>query len=199
VPVRLRSGVAGADALVVVPRSRARGGRIVEVPALETLANRNHQEGDGLETGLAELGPRLWQRAGRGPEDMDLVSVYDDYTVMVLIQLADLGFIPNGDVARFVERELDRRAINTSGGQLSAGQAGIAGSLHGVVEVVRQLLGQVERPGVERPRTAVVTGYGMALYRYCGVGSWTMRYGPLRRLDAVSSSISADTRAAVSG
>lgn len=69
---------------------------------------------------------------------MDLVSVYNDYPGIVLVQLADLGFVPDGDLralihARIATRELP---VNTPGGQLSAGQAGAAGGLHGMVEVV---------------------------------------------------------------
>lgn len=90
------------------------------------------------------------------------MSVYDDYPAMVLIQLADLGLVPDGDLRRFVrERVGERRLpVNTSGGQLSAGQAGAAGGLHGLVEAVRQLRGEVGGRQVARARTALVTGYG---------------------------------------
>ncbi|MBD0349365.1 MAG: thiolase family protein, partial [Thermoleophilia bacterium] len=124
-------------------------------------------DGDGLRTGLAELAPRLWEEAGVGPEDVDVVSVYDDYPVMVLVQLADLGFV-DGELARFVDERLAPRtlAVNTAGGQLSAGQAGTAGGMHGLVEAVRQLRGQADARQVEGAETAVVTGYGMVVYRY---------------------------------
>jgi acetyl-CoA acetyltransferase len=87
---------------------------------------------------------------------------------MVLIQLAELGLARDGDLERYVQVELleQRRAVNTSGGQLSAGQAGAAGSLHGLVEAVRQLRGAAGERQVPAARTALVTGYGMVLYRY---------------------------------
>jgi acetyl-CoA acetyltransferase len=87
---------------------------------------------------------------------------------MVLVQLEELGFVPQGDVARFVEASIATRslAVNTSGGQLSAGQAGAAGGMHGLVESVRQLRGDAGARQVEGAMTAVVTGYGMVLYRY---------------------------------
>lgn len=57
--------------------------------------------------------------------------------------------------------------VNTSGGQLSAGQAGAAGGLHGLVEAVAQLTGQAGARQVAGARRAVVSGYGMVAYRYC--------------------------------
>ena len=73
---------------------------------------------------------------------MDLVSVYDDYPSMILAQLIDLGFAEGEpDMRRFIrERIASRRLpVNTSGGQLSAGQAGAAAGMHGLVEAVTQL------------------------------------------------------------
>ena len=154
--------VSGADALVVAEGSGVR------VASLVALHNHDHQEGDGLRTGLAEVAADLWSQSGVGPEDVDLVSVYDDYPVMVLVQLADLGLAPDGDVPRFVADRLARGGypLNTSGGQLSAGQAGAAGGMHGLVEATRQLRGEAGERQVQGARTAVVSGYGMVLYRY---------------------------------
>ena len=101
---------------------------------------------------------------------MDVVSVYDDYPAMALAQLVDLGFVPDGDLGGFLRRRFEDGAlpVNTSGGQLSAGQAGAAGGMHGLVEAVTQLLGRADERQVDDARLAVVTGYGMVLYRYGG-------------------------------
>ena len=158
--------VSGADAVLLTAADRA-SKAAVAVRALVTAYNPDGQE-DGLRTGLADAGPDLWEKAAAGPEDVDVVSVYDDYPVMVLVQLADLGLAPRSELARFVaERIATRRLpVNTSGGQLSAGQAGAAGGLHGLVEVVRQLRGQAGERQVEGAKIALVTGYGMVAYRY---------------------------------
>src|SRR5207249_3735023 len=157
--------VAGADAIVVTRRSRAR--RPVRIRALRARHNADHQSGDGLQTGVAEVAPSLWADAGVGPRDIDLISVYDDYPAMALAQLADLGFAADRDLRGLVDSvAAGRLAVNTSGGQLSAGQAGAAGGLHGLVEAVRQLRGEARGRQVERARLAAVTGYGMVLYRY---------------------------------
>lgn len=155
--------VSGADALVV-----AAEGDGVRIRALRALHNHDGQEGSGLTTGIAEIANDLWSDAGAGPDDMDLVSVYDDYPAMAVAQLADLGFAPNGDLGELLDRRIgeERLPLNTSGGQLSAGQAGCAGGMHGLVEAVTQLQGGAGERQVENARLAVVTGYGMVLYRY---------------------------------
>ncbi len=153
--------VSGADAIVVSAASEG-----VAVRALRALHNVDGQDGDGLRTGLAEIASALWNGAGAGPTEMDVVSAYDDYPAMVLVQLADLGFVADGDVRRFVRQELGALALNTSGGQLSAGQAGAAGGMHGLVEAVTHLRGRAGTRQLEHARLAVVSGYGMVLYRY---------------------------------
>jgi acetyl-CoA acetyltransferase len=160
--------VAGADAVVVTAAERAAGNRAVEVVAFAAAHNHDQQEGDGLRTGLAETAAALWEAAGHGPAEVDVASVYDDYPVMVLVQLADLGVVSDGELERFAREQLEGRRlpVNTSGGQLSAGQAGVAGGMHGLVEAVRQLRDEAGKRQVEGARTAVVTGYGMIAYRY---------------------------------
>jgi acetyl-CoA acetyltransferase len=160
--------VAGADAVVVTTAERSAGKRAVEAVAFAASYNDDQQAGDGLQSGLAETAPGLWKEAALGPEDVDVASVYDDYPVMVLVQLSDLGFAADGELERFAREQLEGRrlVVNTSGGQLSAGQAGAAGGMHGLVEAVRQLRGEAGERQVEGARTAVVTGYGMIAYRY---------------------------------
>ena len=158
--------VAGADALVVSTGDRF--GQGVRVTTIETAYNVDHQEGDGLTTGLATVRDSFWDRAGFGPADVDVVGVYDDYPVMVLAQLDDLGLITGGDLGRFLHVDLatETRPVNTSGGQLSAGQAGAAGGMHFLVEAVNQLQGRRGSGQVPGARRAVVSGYGMVLYRF---------------------------------
>lgn len=157
--------VSGADALVVTRRPvDARG---VRIRAMTASFNNDGQRGDGLTTGLRSIAESLWDTCGYGPDAIDLISVYDDYPVMVLAQLADLGFAPDGDLQRLVRERIGPGTwpLNTSGGQLSCGQAGAAGGMHGLVEAVTQLLGRAGDRQVAA-RRAVVTGYGMVLYRY---------------------------------
>ncbi|MBC3191177.1 thiolase family protein [Pseudonocardia sp. C8] len=160
--------VSGADAIVVERDADAAGRPRARVRALAGRHNPDQQDGDGLQTGLAHVRDRLWDGAGVGPEDLDLAGVYDDYPVMALIQLADLGCVPGDDLRAFLHDRIDRAGwpLNTSGGQLSAGQAGAAGGMHFLVEAVLQLQGRAGDRQVPDARHALVTGYGMVLYRY---------------------------------
>lgn len=154
--------VTGADALVL----RA-GGEGVRIRALRALHNVDGQEESGLRTGIAAIADDLWRDAGAGPGEMDVISVYDDYPAMAVAQLNDLGCVADGDLRGFLRRvDEERLPVNTSGGQLSAGQAGTAGGTIGLVESVLQLQGRAGERQLEGARLAVATGYGMVLYRY---------------------------------
>jgi len=155
--------VAGADAVIVTTRQN----RIVRLRAVEALHNADQQLGPGTSTGHRALSDALWDKAELGPRDIDVIGVYDDYPVIALEQLRGLGFIPDDDLAGFLNHRLALgMPVNTSGGQLSAGQAGTAGGLHFIVEATRQLLGRVGARQVVDARTALVSGYGMVLYRH---------------------------------
>jgi acetyl-CoA acetyltransferase len=157
--------VTGADAIVVGADA---AGAAVRVRALVASHNSDLHDGNGLDTGLRTLAGTLWAESGAESADMDVVFAYDDYPAMVLVQLEDLGFAEDGDVKRLIgERIASRKLpVNTSGGQLSAGQAGAAGGMHGVVEMVTQLRGRAGPRQVPDARLGVVTGYGMVAYRY---------------------------------
>lgn len=160
--------VTGADALVVRAERTVSGEKAVKVAAVESSFNADDQDRDGIATGLTEAAPRAWDSAGFGPDDLDLVSVYDDYPAMSIAQIVDMGVCDAVDVRRFIREDIasGTMPVNTSGGQLSAGQAGTAAGMHGLVEVFRQLTGRCGERQVAGASRAAVTGYGMVLYRY---------------------------------
>jgi acetyl-CoA acetyltransferase len=160
--------VTGADAVVVTSAARAGGRRSARVLAVGGSYNHDGQEGDGLQTGLSQIAAGVWNEAGAGPEDADVVATYDDYPVMSLIQLADMGFIADRDYRGWVSEHLDADPPwphNTSGGQLSCGQAGAGGGMLGLGEVATQLLGRAGERQVDA-RIGVAVGYGMVVLRW---------------------------------
>jgi len=170
-PIRLYDCVlpcAGADAVLVGTLDRAPAGKGIRV--LAGYEQHNHPAGEiaPLHGGWELFRDRLWADAGRGPADMDFVQAYDDYPIMVAIQLEDLGFCGKGQVGAFLAQHSfsfdGSFPLNTNGGQLSCGQAGAAGGMIGLVEAVRQLRGEAGPFQVARARCGLVSGYGMVGY-----------------------------------
>lgn len=110
----------------------------------------------------------LYGMAQCTPSDIDLLQTYDDYPVISMMQIEDLGFCDKGDAAEFVRtHDLTVNGDfphNTSGGQLSAGQAGAAGGFIGMVEAIRQVTGTAGGTQVADATTAMVSGFGMINY-----------------------------------
>jgi acetyl-CoA acetyltransferase len=106
--------------------------------------------------------------AGVGAADMDFVETYDDYPVISMMQFEDLGFCAKGEGAEFIRgHSLTNDGSfphNTSGGQLSVGQAGAAGGYLGLVEAIRQLSGAVLGTQVPNAKLGLVSGFGMINY-----------------------------------
>lgn len=99
----------------------------------------------------------LWERAGLGPEDMDVAQIYDCFTISVLLQLEDYGFCPRGESGPFAASGAIRKngsiPINTAGGNMSEGY--IHGLNH-IVEGVRQMRGSASMQ-VSNAETCLVT------------------------------------------
>jgi len=116
---------------------------------------------------LTPIGPasrRAFQMAGRAPADMDMAQLYDCYTITVMLTLEDAGFCEKGAGAKFLrDHDLTYRGdfpLNTHGGQLSFGQAGMAGGMSQLVEAVRQIQGRCGERQLKRHDLAYVSGTG---------------------------------------
>ena len=176
-PLRLFDCVmpcAGGEGFLVMSIERAQALDLPYAVLLSAAESQNayYEDDVQLRGGWAEYRDRLYDRAGVGPEDIDFLETYDDYPVIVMQQFEDLGFCAKGEGARFVRETaltFDGGGLphNTSGGQLSAGQAGFAGGLLGMSEGLRQLLGPVLENQVPDARIGLVSGYGMVMYDHC--------------------------------
>ncbi len=172
-PLRLFDCVmpcAGAEGFLVMSEDRAGSLDLPFARILGTIERHNAYPDDPVQLrgGWALDRDDLYAQAGSGPTEMDFVEAYDDYPVINVMQLEDLGFCPKGEGARFVRDNSftvgGTLPLNTSGGQLSVGQAGAAGGYLGLVEAVRQLTGKALGAQVDDARLGLVSGFGMINY-----------------------------------
>lgn len=159
--------VAGAEAFLVMREddAAARGLRFARILSAVERHNAFPEDPIQLRGGWAIDADELYAMANRGPDDIDLLQTYDDYPVISMMQLEDLGFCKKGAGPEFV-RSHDLTIDgdfphNTSGGQLSVGQAGAAGGYLGMVEAIRQVTGTAGATQVSGARHALVSGFGM--------------------------------------
>jgi acetyl-CoA acetyltransferase len=161
---------AGAEALLVCRAETAGSLGLRGVRILSTIERHNAYPDDPIQVrgGWALDVGELWSMAGLAPQDIDLVETYDDYPVIVMMQLEDLGFCAKGEAPDFVRAQTFTTdgtfPHNTSGGQLSVGQAGAAGGMLGLVEAVRQLSDEPIGRAVAAAKHALVSGFGMINY-----------------------------------
>jgi len=161
---------AGAEAFLVCREDTAKSLHVPGVCVLSTVERHNAYPGDPMQVrgGWALDVGELWSMAGLKAADMDFVETYDDYPVIVMMQLEDLGFCKKGEGPDFVRSQSFTTGgtfpHNTSGGQLSVGQAGAAGGLLGLVEAMRQLTDQPVGTPVADAEHGLVSGFGMINY-----------------------------------
>ena len=158
---------AGAEAFLVLSADKAKQLRLPFCRVLGTIERHNAFPSDPIQmrAGWALDREDLYRQAGLGAADLDFVQTYDDYPVISLLQLEDLGFCAKGDGAQFVRSHTFTHdgsfPLNTCGGQLSAGQAGAAGGFLGMVEAIRQLTGSAGERQVRDAASGLVSGFGM--------------------------------------
>src|SRR5436305_4988138 len=162
----------GAAAVVLVRADRARGLSARPVYLLAAASAVTHADiasmPDLTVTGAAESGARAYAQAGVTAADIDVVQVYDAFTINTILFLEDLGFCAKGEGGAFVERGRiapgGSLPVNTSGGGLSYCHPGMFG-LFTIVESVRQLRGEGGARQVRDARLALAHGNGGVLSR----------------------------------
>lgn len=158
---------AGAEAFLVTTPETAERLNLPSAVIRGTIERHNAYPDDPVQVrgGWAVDVDELWSSAGIGPKDVHMLQAYDDYPVIVAMQLEDLGFCEKGQAAAFIRRtDFTIRGdlpLNTNGGQLSAGQAGAAGGFQNVTEAMRQVLHQPLGVQVPNARLALISGFGL--------------------------------------
>lgn len=161
---------AGAEGFLLMSESRACALRLPFARIGSTIERHNAFPEDPIQfRGGWEMDrDSLYEHAGVGPEDVDFLQTYDDYPVINMMQFEDLGFCAKGEAPGFTRRHTftvdGSFPFNTSGGQLSVGQAGAAGGYLGMVEALRQLTGSAGPTQVEGAAIGLVSGFGMINY-----------------------------------
>ncbi|WP_374679611.1 acetyl-CoA acetyltransferase [Hydrocarboniphaga effusa] len=157
----------GAAAIVLTRADRARDCKRKPISVLAAASAVTHADISSMPdltvTGAVESGARAYAQAGVKPSDIDVVQVYDAFTINTLLFLEDLGFCPKGEGGRFVEDGAiapgGKLAVNTSGGGLSYCHPGMFG-LFLLVESVRQLRGECGARQISNARLALAHANG---------------------------------------
>jgi len=158
----------GGGALVITRADRARRARHRPVMISGFGEHLTHKSltyaPDLVETPTRVASERAFRMAGVSREAVDLVAPYDCYTITVLLTIEDAGFCEKGKGGAFIE-EHDLRydgdwPLNTHGGQLGAGQAGMGGGLSHITESALQIQGRGEGRQVKNCNIAYVNGTG---------------------------------------
>ncbi|NQD91938.1 thiolase family protein [Pseudomonas sp. CrR25] len=123
---------------------------------------------DVTDTGHGVAGERAFKQAGLKPADIRSFQPYDDFIIAIMLQLESLGFCGKGQGSAYI-RDVNFNfdgdlPLNTGGGQISAGQVGLAGGGTNLVEAVRQLFGAGGARQVSNLDNTLVTGIGWLSY-----------------------------------
>ncbi len=159
----------GGGALVVTRPEIARSLKRPIVNVLGAGEALKGQEGGNIDlsySGAVWSGPRAFEEAGVTPADIQYASIYDSFTITVLMQLEDLGFCKRGEGGRFVAdgnliAGTGKLPVNTDGGGLCNNHPANRGGITKVIEAVRQLRGEAH-PAVQ------VKNCGLALAQGTG-------------------------------
>jgi len=162
----------GGGALIVARPEIARQLKRPLVKVRGTGEAPKHAMGGRIDlsfSAAAWSGPRAFAEAGVAPADIQYASLYDSFTITVLMQLEDLGFCKKGEGGRFVAdggliSGVGRLPFNTDGGGLCSNHPANRGGVTKVIEAVRQLRGEAH-PAVQVRdcRLALASGIGGAL------------------------------------
>ena len=169
-PIRLFDCVmpcAGGEGYLVMREDEAKALKLPYAHIRSTIERHNAFPDDPIQHrgGWILDIDEFWGMAGITPQQVDILQTYDDYPVISVMQMEDLGFCEKGAAGEFIRENtftIDGTfPHNTSGGQLSVGQAGAAGGFLGLVEAIRQVTGESNENAVPDARIAAVSGFGM--------------------------------------
>jgi acetyl-CoA C-acetyltransferase len=167
----------GGGALLVVAPDLARSLKRPLVKVLGAGEALKGQDGGRVDLSYSAArwsGPAAFAEAGVAPADIQYASIYDSFTITVLMQLEDLGFAEKGKGGKLVAdgnliSGTGKLPFNTDGGGLCSNHPGNRGGLTKVLEAVRQLRGEAH-PKVQVKNCDLALAHGTG-------GSLGLRHG----------------------
>ena len=122
---------------------------------------------DALIMGVKDAGKVAMEMAGVKHGDINFLELYDDYIIVVYLQIEDLGFCAKGDLGYFERTDFTFKGqlpIQTGGGMINCGQPSTAGGTLHILEAVRQLRGEGGDRQVPNAEIGLVSGLGVLPY-----------------------------------
>jgi acetyl-CoA acetyltransferase len=122
---------------------------------------------DALVMGVKDAGRVAMEMAGVTHRDIRFLQLYDDYIIVVYLQIEDLGFCDKGDLKYFERTDFTFKGdlpIQTSGGMIHVGQPSTAGGALHVIESVRQLRDEAGDRQIPGAKIGLCTGLGVLPY-----------------------------------
>jgi len=172
----------GGAAIVMTRADRARHLPKKPVYLLGAAAATTHMNivamADLTRTAAVDSGQRAMAMAGVAPRDIDVVQLYDAFTINTILFLEDLGFCAKGEGGRFVAdgnliSGVGRLPFNTDGGGLCNNHPSDRGGITKVIEAVRQARGEAH-PRVQVPNCDLVLAHGTGGLLGSRMGSATL-------------------------
>lgn len=160
----------GGGAIILTKADRARSMKQTPVYVLGSGQSITHASISSMpvltHTGAIESGAQAYRAAGVKPGDINVLALYDAFTINTILFLEDLGFCAKGEGGPFVQggqiAPKGALAVNTNGGGLSYCHPGMYG-LFLLIEAVRQIRGDCGQRQVSGANLALVHGNGGVL------------------------------------
>ena len=148
------------------------------IGAGETIKGLDGGDIDVTYCGARWSGPRAFEEAGVTPADIKYASIYDSFTITVLIQLEDLGFCKKGEGGKFVAdggliSGVGKLPFNTDGGGLCNNHPRNRGGMTKMIEAIRQLRGEAHSK-VQVPNCNLALAQGLGGFLANRHGSTTL-------------------------
>jgi acetyl-CoA C-acetyltransferase len=157
----------GGGALIVARPEIARTLKHPLVKIIGAGETVKHQMGGDIDltySGAVWSGAAAFTEAQVTPADIKYASIYDSFTITVLMQLEDLGFCAKGEGGKFVAdgnliSGVGKLPVNTDGGGLCNNHPANRGGMTKIIEAVRQLRGKAH-PAVQVPNCNLALAQG---------------------------------------